>query len=96
MPLPGSCSSSPLARVDHRRRVGVRRYPPAMAEPIRVYERERLYEQVWARPVRTVAKDYGVSGVALAKVCKRLRVPLPGRGYWASSEEKRARRRVPL
>ena len=67
-----------------------------MAEPIRVYERERLYEQVWARSVRTVAKDYGVSGVALAKVCKRLQVPLPGRGYWASSEEKRARRRVPL
>ena len=82
--------------MDASERVGDRRYPPAMAELIRVYERTRLYEEVWARPVRTVARGYGVSDVALAKICKRLQVPLPGRGYWASSEEKRARRRVPL
>lgn len=47
------------------------------------YEREKLYEEVWAEPVRTVAARYGVSDVALAKTCRRLDVPLPGRGYWA-------------
>ena len=30
-----------------------------------------------------VAKKYGVSDVALAKTCKKLNVPVPGRGYWA-------------
>jgi hypothetical protein len=47
------------------------------------YRRSELYERVWERPVTEVAKDYGVSNVRLAKVCKRLGVPLPGRGYWA-------------
>ncbi len=32
-----------------------------------VYEREKLYQEVWAEPVQVVAERYGVSGVALAK-----------------------------
>lgn len=35
------------------------------------YERETLYERVWAEPVRTVAKSYYVSDVYLAKVWRR-------------------------
>ncbi len=48
-----------------------------------VYKRANLYEEVWREPVRTVAKNYGISDVALAKICRKLEVPLPGRGYWA-------------
>lgn len=47
------------------------------------YDREKLYEQVWAEPVLKVAKDYGVSEVWLGKVCRQLDVPVPPRGYWA-------------
>jgi len=47
------------------------------------YRRSELYEQVWAEPVRTVAKRYGVSDVALGKICRKLRVPVPGLGHWA-------------
>jgi hypothetical protein len=55
-----------------------------MADPeFTSYDRDVLYEQVWAEPVRDLAKRYGVSDVALAKACRRLSVPLPGRGYWA-------------
>ena len=50
------------------------------------YERAQLYDEVWAEPVRTVAKRYGISDVALAKICRRLSVPVPGRGYWAEKE----------
>jgi hypothetical protein len=50
------------------------------------YNRDRLYEEVWTSPVERVAKKYGVSGTALAKVCRKLNVPLPGRGYWARAE----------
>ena len=48
-----------------------------------VYRRAELYNQVWAEPVEVVAARYGVSNVYLAKVCRRLQVPVPGRGYWA-------------
>lgn len=47
------------------------------------YNREKLYEEVWAKPVVDVAVQYGVSDVAIHKVCKSLNVPVPPRGYWA-------------
>jgi hypothetical protein len=47
------------------------------------YDRAALYEQVWSQPVRDVARSYGISGVALGKVCRKLQVPVPPRGYWA-------------
>jgi hypothetical protein len=47
------------------------------------WDREKLYIEVWAEPVTKIAARYGVSDVMVAKVCRKLRVPLPGRGYWA-------------
>lgn len=47
------------------------------------YKREKLYEEVWAKPVVDVAVQYGVSDVAIHKVCKILDIPVPPRGYWA-------------
>ena len=48
-----------------------------------VYNRQKIYGEVWTEPVTTVAKIYGISDVALRKHCKTLLVPLPPRGYWA-------------
>ena len=45
--------------------------------------REDLYELAWSKPIFELAKDFGISDVGLAKRCKRLGVPIPGRGYWA-------------
>jgi hypothetical protein len=50
--------------------------------PIRL-SREDLYELAWSKPISELAKDFGISDVGLAKRCKRLGIPLPGRGYWA-------------
>ena len=47
------------------------------------YERAKLYEEVWIEAVTTVAKRYGISDVALRKLCRKLAVPLPPLGYWA-------------
>jgi hypothetical protein len=44
--------------------------------------RERLYEQVWAEPMTAVAKQYEVSSNYLARICQRVGVPVPSRGYW--------------
>lgn len=30
-----------------------------------------------------VAAEYGISDVALGKICEKHRIPVPGRGYWA-------------
>lgn len=45
--------------------------------------RRALYDLVWARPTTKVAAELGISDVALHKICKKHRVPVPGRGYWA-------------
>lgn len=45
--------------------------------------REKLYELVWSKPMQHIAKEYGVSDRALAKLCARKQVPVPPRGHWA-------------
>lgn len=63
--------------------------------PIRL-EREALYREVWAEPVTKVARRYGISDVGLQKICRRLEVPLPPRGYWARVAAGRTPRKAPL
>ena len=43
-----------------------------------------------------LAQHYGLSDVGLAKVCKRLRVPVPGRGYWAKKAAGHRVKQLPL
>jgi hypothetical protein len=45
--------------------------------------REDLYELAWSKPISDLAQDFGISDVGLAKRCRRLGIPIPGRGYWA-------------
>lgn len=48
-----------------------------------VDEREKLYNEVWAEPMTTVSKKYGISDVALRKRCIAAGIPVPPAGYWA-------------
>ena len=52
--------------------------------------REELYQLVWSEPLRTLAKRFGISDVALAKRCRTANIPLPGVGYWAKREAGKA------
>ena len=45
--------------------------------------RDALYDMVWKTPICRLAKTYGLSDNGLRKVCKKLHVPTPPRGYWA-------------
>ena len=47
------------------------------------YDMEKIYGEIWTEPIQKVAKRYGLSDVGLAKVCRKLNIPRPGRGYWA-------------
>ncbi len=59
-------------------------------------KRERLYAEVWATPMRTLAEKYGVSDVGLAKACNRHKIPRPPRGYWAKLAHGKEPPRAPL
>ncbi|RWA29292.1 hypothetical protein DJ028_05735 [Pseudomonas veronii] len=45
--------------------------------------RDTLYSEVWTTPMASLAPKYGVSAVFLSRVCARLNIPSPPRGYWA-------------
>jgi hypothetical protein len=58
--------------------------------------REKLYEEVWAEPMTTVAKRYDVASGYLASVCEQLNVPRPPRGYWQQLKVGRAPKKPKL
>lgn len=45
--------------------------------------RLELYNQVWSKPLIHLAKEYNISDVGPAKICRRHNIPLPPVGYWA-------------
>jgi len=45
--------------------------------------REQLYERVWSVSAVQLAKELGISDVAVAKACRRHQIPKPPLGYWA-------------
>ncbi len=51
--------------------------------------RDALYEQVWTTPISRLAQTYGLSDNGLRKICRKLHVPTPGRGYWAKRQHGR-------
>ncbi len=70
--------TEPVAEEDEHDKIPLRRYGDRERE-----EREKLFLEVWEKPVSEVAKEYHISDNALRKRCIRLNVPLPERGYWA-------------
>jgi hypothetical protein len=58
--------------------------------------RHELYELVWEKPTRHLCKQFGLSDVGLAKLCKRLDIPRPSYGYWAKKAAGGEVKRTPL
>lgn len=48
-----------------------------------VMKRADLYALVWAKPVTHVAREFGISDVAVRKICIKHGIPTPPLGYWA-------------
>jgi integrase len=51
----------------------------------KAWDRATLYREVWIDPATTVAARYAVSSTFLKRICARLLIPTPPRGYWAQS-----------
>lgn len=58
--------------------------------------REEMYRKVWSTPAIQLAKEFGISDVALKKTCKRMGVPNPPRGYWAKLSAGQQPAQIPL
>ena len=58
--------------------------------------RESLYERVWAEPAAKISGEFGISDVAVGKLCKKMNVPKPPRGHWARVQAGQKITRPPL
>ncbi len=65
-----------------------------MAEEIK--SREDLYGAVWSKPMMKLAEEFGISGRGFAKLCERLKVPVPPRGYWRKISLGQTIKKTPL
>ena len=45
--------------------------------------RQQLYDRAWTTPLDALAKELGLSGRGLGKVCERHDIPVPPRGWWS-------------
>lgn len=60
------------------------------------WNRVELYNEVWDQALVKLSRKYGISDVRLGKVCRKLQIPHPGRGYWAKRKAGIPIERLPL
>jgi len=58
--------------------------------------RQELYDLVWSKPMSSLAKEFGITDVGLAKRCRAVDVPIPYRGYWTRKKGGYGPPRTPL
>ena len=58
--------------------------------------RAELHNRVWTQPLAVVANELGLSRSGLAKICDRLLIPVPGRGYWTTARRTAPPKPAPL
>ena len=58
--------------------------------------RSQLHALAWQHPITNLAREFGLSDVALHKICRKHRVPTPPPGYWAKKAAGKPSKIVPL
>lgn len=62
----------------------------------KTFTRAELYDLVWTRPSTALAKELGISDVAIGKHCVAASIPKPPVGYWAKLNAGRGTKRIAL
>jgi hypothetical protein len=60
------------------------------------FDRQQLYDLVWAEPMLGLSKKYNISDVGLRKKCLQMGVPVPGAGFWAKIQHGKMTTVTPL
>ena len=58
--------------------------------------RNALYDLAWQTPMVKLALQFGLSGNALAKLCRRVGIQVPECGYWAKLQHGKRMKRPPM
>lgn len=58
--------------------------------------RDQLYELVWSEAMQKLARQIGISDVAIAKNCRKAGIPVPERGYWNKAQAGKSVTKVAL
>jgi len=70
--------------------------PVRLSAGCTIWSRVDLYNEVWQQPLVKLSGNYGISDVRLGKVCRKLKIPHPGRGYWAKRKAGTTDEQLPL
>ena len=62
----------------------------------RVFTRQEFYDLVWSKPLTQLAGEFGLSDVALHKICRKHEVPNPPLGWWAKKAAGQQVKHTPL
>ena len=60
------------------------------------FTRREFYDLVWSKPMIHLAKELGVSDVALHKICRKHDIPNSPLGWWAKKAAGKAVEQIPL
>lgn len=60
------------------------------------FTRREFYDLIWSKPMTHLAKELGVSDVALHKICRKHGIPNPPLGWWAKKAAGKAVKQIPL
>lgn len=62
----------------------------------KTFTRREFYDLVWSKPMIHLAKECGVSDVALHKICRKHNIPNPPLGWWAKKAAGKVVQQIPL
>ncbi|MFO7798340.1 MAG: hypothetical protein R6V22_01120, partial [Rhodohalobacter sp.] len=60
------------------------------------FNRTKLYNELWQKPMTQIAKDYKINVYQLKKVCDELEIPRPETGYWSKLRSGKKVKQKPL
>ncbi|MEE4538137.1 MAG: hypothetical protein V2J51_06570 [Erythrobacter sp.] len=60
------------------------------------FTRREFYDLFWSKPMIHLAEEFGVSDVALHKICRKHNIPNPPLGGWAKKAAGKAVEQIPL
>lgn len=60
------------------------------------FTRREFYDLVWSKPMIHLAEEFGISDVALHKICRKHNIPNPPLGWWAKKAAGKDVEQIPL
>ena len=53
---------------------------------IETITRKQLYDLIWSKPLTKVQLELGLTYAQIRSICKELKIPIPGSGFWIKQQ----------